>query len=101
MLIKNNHIRDTSFSKINAYPFAIEITNEGLGHFEEIHLTGNTIENTMALAENMGGIRVQGKGVIDKVRIDDDNRFVNLKRQDLHLRYAGFEKTARIDQTRQ
>ncbi|TLN02870.1 hypothetical protein FDZ73_09815, partial [bacterium] len=58
VVIRDNHLSDTSFNSYGAYPYAITITNDGQGHFDGIEVTGNTIENKTPLAENMGGVGV-------------------------------------------
>jgi len=95
--IKNNLVRDTSFNKYGAYPYAIDITNEGLGRFDNINIIGNRIENKSSLAENMGGIVVKGKGPVTNVRIKAGNRFVNLKRTERQISYSGLEKHVTVE----
>jgi hypothetical protein len=96
--IRDNHLSDTSFNRYGAYPYAIDITNEGLGRFEDIRVTGNRIENTTPLAENMGGIGVKGRSPVARVRIEGGNRFVNLKQRDRHINYSGHEKNVTVGQ---
>lgn len=95
--IKNNIVLDTSFNKFGAYPYAIEITNEGRGRFDNISIAGNRIENKNPLAKNMGGIGVNGTGPVTNVRINAGNTFLNLKRKDRHMNFSGLEKHVTVE----
>jgi hypothetical protein len=75
--IEGNIVRDTGFNLYGAYPYAIEISNEGNGTFADILLSGNTIESS-GFSPGMRGIRVEGKGAILRAVIDDSNRFTGI-----------------------
>jgi Right handed beta helix region len=74
ILIEGNTVRDTSFNGYGAYPFAIDITNEGLGRFADIRVVGNGIESS-GFSPAMRGIRVEGKGPFSRVKVEKTNRF--------------------------
>jgi hypothetical protein len=79
--VRDNSIRDTGFNRFGAHAYAIDLVNNGRGSFEGLLISGNRIENSLPLAAEMGGVRVQGTGPVSGVRIEGSNSFVNLKRR--------------------
>ena len=83
--IMHNIIRDTSFNAYNAYPYAIEVANDGLGRLEKITVHDNQIENTKKLTESMGGIRVKGKGLMKEIMIDNNRDLIKVPQKKLQI----------------
>jgi hypothetical protein len=78
--IEGNTIRNTGFNLYDAYPYAIEITNEGSGIFSDIQVTNNVIGNS-GFSPVMRGIRVTGKGTVSKVIVDGTNSFNGIAKE--------------------
>ncbi|MBL0225524.1 MAG: right-handed parallel beta-helix repeat-containing protein [Geobacteraceae bacterium] len=95
--IQGNSIRDTGFNRFGAHPYAIDLVNNGQGHFEQVQISGNRIENSLPLAAEMGGIHVQGPGPVSGVRIEGSNSFVNLKRRDRRIDDSGLKNGVTVD----
>jgi hypothetical protein len=89
--LRDNLIRDIGFNRFGAHPYAIDLINNGRGSFEQLLISGNRIENSLPLAAEMGGVRVQGTGPVSGVRIDDNNSFVGLKRRERWVDDSGLK----------
>jgi len=74
IVIEGNTVRDTGFNRYGAYPYAIDISNDGKGRFADIRVTGNSIQSS-GFSPAMRGIRVGGGGQVSGVRVDGTNRF--------------------------
>jgi len=74
IVIEGNTLRDTGFNRFGAYPYAIDISNDGKGRFADIRVTGNSIQSS-GFSPTMRGIRVGGKGEISRMQVDETNRF--------------------------
>lgn len=89
ILIEGNTVRDTSFNNYGAYPYAIDVTNEGNGKFADIRVIGNMIESS-GFSPAMRGIRVEGKGRVIRVNVEKTNRFSGIA-EEHHVFGSGIE----------
>lgn len=83
--IRHNTVRDTGFNAFGAYPFAIEVSNDGPGRFEAITVHDNQIEQTKTLTDSMGGIRVKGKGLMKEITIDNNRDLIKVQQKKLQI----------------
>jgi hypothetical protein len=77
ILIQGNTVRDTGFNLFGAYPYAIDISNQGQGSFSDIRVVGNLLVNS-GVAPAMSGIRVEGKGPMARVQVESSNLFTGI-----------------------